>query len=108
MIEITVAICGNKPVQLNHDTLQLTLDGATITPDVLSECSDVNITDEQLTILLEYIELLRYIRGMKRLTQTGQLNIRTPLNNQFVSPELTRQYTIWETCLKAKIAELFE
>lgn len=74
----------------------------------LGKCSDVALDAESIALLDEYIKLVHYVRDMKTLSTTGQLNIRTALANHFISPELTRQYTIWEQRLFEKIELLFQ
>lgn len=74
----------------------------------LNECSDITLDAESIALLDEYIKLVHYVRDMKTLSTTGQLNIRTALANHFISPELTRQYTIWEQRLFEKIELLFQ
>lgn len=74
----------------------------------LKECSDVTLDAESIALLDEYVKLVHYVRDMKTLSTTGQLNIRTALANHFISPELTRQYTIWEQRLFEKIELLFQ
>lgn len=74
----------------------------------LDKCSDVALDAESIALLDEYIKLVHYVRDMKTLSTTGQLNIRTALANHFISPELTRQYTIWERRLFEKIELLFQ
>lgn len=104
----TIAKYNHKDVQFDTNTLQLTIDNVPKPMDILSECSESMLSTEQTALLCEYIALSQYVQGMKQLTKTGQLNIKTPLNNQFISPELTRQYTIWETRLQKTIEQLFD
>lgn len=74
----------------------------------LGKCSDVALDAESIALLDEYIKLVHYVRDMKTLSTTGQLNIRTTMANHFISPEMARQYTIWEQRLFEKIELLFQ
>lgn len=74
----------------------------------LNECSDITLDAESIALLDEYVKLVHYVRDMKTLSTTGQLNIRTTMANHFISPEMARQYTIWERRLFEKIELLFQ
>lgn len=113
MPQYKIATFENNDVWFDTESLNLMV-GSSSKPrarcelDFLNKCSDVTLDAESIALLDEYIKLVHYVRDMKTLSTTGQLNIRTALANHFISPELTRQYTIWERRLFEKIELLFQ
>lgn len=109
MPKYKIATFEDDDVWLNTDTLELLIGfGARCELAFLSECSDVVLDAESIALLDEYIKLVHYVRDMKTLSTTGQLNIRTTMANHFISPEMVRHYTIWEQLLFEKIESLFQ
>ena len=109
MSKYKIATFEDNDVWLNTDTLELLIgSGARCELAFLSECSDVVLDAEAIALLDEYIKLVHYVRDMKTLSTTGQLNIRTTMANHFISPEMVRHYTIWEQLLFEKIESLFQ
>lgn len=113
MSQYKIATFENNDVWFDTETLDILVGsqsepGARCELGFLGKCSDVALDAESIALLDEYIKLVHYVRDMKTLSTTGQLNIRTALANHFISPELTRQYTIWEQRLFEKIELLFQ
>lgn len=113
MSQYKIATFEGNDVWFDTETLDILVGsqsepGARCELGFLSQCSDVALDAESIALLDEYIKLVHYVRDMKTLSTTGQLNIRTALANHFISPELTRQYTIWEQRLFEKIELLFQ
>lgn len=113
MPQYKIATFEGNDVWFDTETLDILVGsqsepGARCELGFLGECSDVALDAESIALLDEYIKLVHYVRDMKTLSTTGQLNIRTALANHFISPELTRQYTIWEQRLFEKIELLFQ
>lgn len=113
MSHYKIATFENNDVWFDTETLSVLVGsqsepGARCELGFLSQCSDIALDAESIALLDEYIKLVHYVRDMKTLSTTGQLNIRTALANHFISPELTRQYTIWEQRLFEKIELLFQ
>ena len=113
MSQYKIATFEGNDVWFDTETLDILVGsqsepGARCELGFLSQCSDVALDAESIALLDEYIKLVHYVHDMKTLSTTGQLNIRTALANHFISPELTRQYTIWEQRLFEKIELLFQ
>ena len=113
MPQYKIATFEGNDVWFDTETLDILVGsqsepGARCELGFLGKCSDVALDAESIALLDEYIKLVHYVRDMKTLSTTGQLNIRTALANHFISPELTRQYTIWEQRLFEKIELLFQ
>lgn len=109
MPQYKIATFEDNDVWFDTDTLGLLIgSGARCELAFLSECSDVVLDAESIALLDEYIKLVHYVRDMKTLSTTGQLNIRTTMANHFISPEMVRHYTIWEQLLFEKIESLFQ
>ena len=113
MPQYKIATFENNDVWFDTDALDV-LVGSNSEPSArcdlafLNECSDITLDAESIALLDEYVKLVHYVRDMKTLSTTGQLNIRTTMANHFISPEMARQYTIWERRLFEKIELLFQ
>lgn len=113
MPQYKIATFENNDVWFDTESLNLMV-GSSSEPrarcelDFLNKCSDVTLDAESIALLDEYVKLVHYVRDMKTLSTTGQLNIRTTMANHFISPEMARQYTIWERRLFEKIELLFQ
>ena len=113
MPQYKIATFENNDVWFDTESLNL-LVGSSSEPGArcdlafLAECSDITLDAESIALLDEYVKLVHYVRDMKTLSTTGQLNIRTTMANHFISPEMARQYTIWERRLFEKIELLFQ
>lgn len=113
MSHYKIATFENNDVWFDTELLSLLVGsssepGARCELDFLNKCSDVTLDAESIALLDEYVKLVYYVRDMKTLSTTGQLNIRTTMANHFISPEMARQYTIWEQRLFEKIELLFQ
>ena len=113
MPQYKIATFESNDVWFDTETLSV-LVGSQSEPSVrcelgfLGKCSDVALDAESIALLDEYIKLVHYVRDMKTLSTTGQLNIRTTMANHFISPDMVRHYTIWEQLLFEKIELLFQ
>ena len=113
MPQYKIATFEGNDVWFDTETLDILVGsqsepGARCELGFLGKCSDVALDAESIALLDEYIKLVHYVRDMKTLSTTGQLNIRTTMANHFISPEMARQYTIWEQRLFEKIELLFQ